>query len=95
MNGWMTVSLKVARILTVCVAIMLLLNAWGLFDFWNWLHNGGGSRDILLFSRRGWTLLASLIENRLVSDVHGRPLRPPLLTLCHALAVISPICLSS
>lgn len=28
-NGWMTVSLKVARILTVCVAIMLLLNAWG------------------------------------------------------------------
>jgi hypothetical protein len=25
----------VARILTVCVAIMLLLSAWGLFDFWN------------------------------------------------------------
>ncbi len=26
-NGWLSVSLKVARILTVCVAIMLLLNA--------------------------------------------------------------------
>ena len=82
-NGWMTVSLKVARILTVCVAIMLLLNAWGLFDFWNWLHNGAGEKTvdilirialILFFSAVGWTLLASLIENRLVSDVHGRPL---------------------
>lgn len=40
----MSVSLKVARILTVCVAIMLLLNAWSLFDFWNWLHNGAGEK---------------------------------------------------
>ena len=101
-NGWMTVSLKVARILTVCVAIMLLLNAWGLFDFWNWLHNGAGEKTvdilirialILFFSAVGWTLLASLIENRLVSDVHGRPLPSArartLLTLCrNALAVI-------
>jgi hypothetical protein len=46
----MSVSLKVARILTVCVAIMLLLNAWSLFDFWNWLHNGAGEKtvDILI-----------------------------------------------
>lgn len=101
-NGWISVSLKVARILTVCVAIMLLLNAWGLFDFWNWLHNGAGEKTvdvlirialILFFSAIGWTLLASLIENRLVSDVHGRPLPSArartLLTLCrNALAVI-------
>ena len=91
-----------ARILTFCVAIMLLLNAWGLFDFWNWLHNGAGEKTvdilirialILFFSAVGWTLLASLIENRLVSDVHGRPLPSArartLLTLCrNALAVI-------
>ncbi|HIE5388635.1 TPA: mechanosensitive channel protein [Enterobacter cancerogenus] len=101
-NGWMSVSLKVARILTVCVAIMLLLNAWGLFDFWNWLHNGAGEKTvdilirialILFFSAVGWTLLASLIENRLVSDIHGRPLPSArartLLTLFrNALAVI-------
>lgn len=29
---------------------MLLLNAWSLFDFWNWLHNGAGEKtvDILI-----------------------------------------------
>lgn len=47
----------------------------------------------MFFSAVGWTLLASLIENRLVSDVHGRPLPSArartLLTLCrNALAVI-------
>ncbi|HDR2794793.1 MULTISPECIES: mechanosensitive channel protein [Enterobacter] len=101
-NGWASVSLKVARILTVCIAVMLLLNAWGLFDFWNWLHNGAGEKTvdilirialILFFSAVGWTLLASLIENRLVSDIHGRPLPSArartLLTLFrNALAVI-------
>ena len=101
-NGWASVSLKVARILTVCVAVMLLLNACGLFDFWNWLHNGAGEKTvdilirialILFFSAVGWTLLASLIENRLVSDIHGRPLPSArartLLTLFrNALAVI-------
>ena len=101
-NSWLSTSLKVARILTVCVSIMLLLNAWGLFDFWNWLHNGTGEKTvdilirialILFFSAVGWTLLASLIENRLVSDIHGRPLPSArartLLTLFrNALAVI-------
>ncbi|MDY1036459.1 mechanosensitive channel protein [Lelliottia sp. CFBP8978] len=101
-NGWISASLKVARILTVCVAIMLMLSAWGLFDFWNWMHNGAGEKTvdilirialILFFSAIGWTLLASLIENRLVSDIHGRPLPSArartLLTLFrNALAVI-------
>ena len=102
LNGWISVSLKVARFLTVCVAIMLLLSAWGLFDFWNWLHNGAGEKTvdilirialILFFSAIGWTILASLIENRLASDIHGRPLPSArartLLTLFrNALAVV-------
>jgi len=101
-NGWISASLKLARILTVCIAIMLLLSAWSLFDFWNWMHNGAGEKTvdilirialILFFSAIGWTLLASLIENRLVSDIHGRPLPSArartLLTLFrNALAVI-------
>ena len=101
-NGWLSASLKMARILVVCVAIMLLLNAWGLFDFWNWLHNGAGEKTvdilirialILFFSAVGWTVLASLIENRLSSDIHGRPLPSArtrtLLTLFrNALAVV-------
>lgn len=101
-NGWLSASLKMARILVVCVAIMLLLNAWGLFDFWNWLHNGAGEKTvdilirialILFFSAVGWTVLASLIENRLASDIHGRPLPSArtrtLLTLFrNALAVV-------
>lgn len=102
LNGWISVSLKVARFLTVSVAIMLLLSAWGLFDFWNWLHNGAGEKTvdilirialILFFSAIGWTILASLIENRLASDIHGRPLPSArartLLTLFrNALAVV-------
>lgn len=101
-NGWLSASLKVARILTVCIAVMLLLSAWSLFDFWNWMQNGAGEKTvdilirialILFFSAIGWTLLASLIENRLVSDIHGRPLPSArartLLTLFrNALAVI-------
>lgn len=48
---------------------------------------------ILFFSAVGWTILASLIENRLASDIHGRPLPSArtrtLLTLFrNALAVI-------
>ncbi len=50
LNGWLSAALKTARILTVCVAVMLLLSAWGLFDFWNWLQNGAGQKtvDILI-----------------------------------------------
>ncbi len=44
LNGWISASLKAARILTVCVAIMLLLSARGLFDFREWLHNDAGQK---------------------------------------------------
>lgn len=102
LNGWVSASLKLARILTVCVAIMLLLNAWNLFDMWTWLTKGAGEKTvdilirivlILFFSAVGWTLLASLIENRLASDMHGRPMpgarTRTLLTLFrNALAVV-------
>ena len=83
LNGWISATLKVARILTVCVAIMLLMSAWNLFDFGRWLHGEMGQKVIdvlirisliLFFSAVGWTLLASLIENQLASDHHGRPL---------------------
>ncbi|WP_105630228.1 mechanosensitive channel protein [Cronobacter dublinensis] len=102
LNGWISVSLKLARILTVCVSVMLLMNAWGLFDFWAWLTVGAGEKTvdilirislILFFSAVGWTVLASLIESRLASDIHGRPMPSArtrtLLTLFrNALAVI-------
>ncbi|KFC02011.1 potassium efflux system protein/small-conductance mechanosensitive channel [Trabulsiella guamensis ATCC 49490] len=102
LNGWISASLKFARFLVVCVAIMMLLSAWGLFDFWQWLHYGAGEKTvdilirialILFFSAVGWTVLASLIENRLASDIHGRPLPSArtrtLLTLFrNALAVV-------
>ena len=70
--------------------------------FWQWMHNGSGQKrwgcadsyraDPLLLGD-GWTLLASLIENRLASDIHGRPLPSArartLLTLFrNALAVV-------
>lgn len=102
LNGWLSATLKTARFLVVCATIMLLLNAWGLFDVWQWLTYGAGEKTvdilirialILFFSAVGWTLLASLIENRLASDIHGRPLPSArtrtLLTLFrNALAVV-------
>jgi small-conductance mechanosensitive channel len=102
LNGWLSASMKAARILIVCATVLLLLNAWGLFDFWYWLTYGAGEKAvdiiirialILFFSAVGWTVLASIIENRLASDIHGRPLPSArtrtLLTLFrNALAVV-------
>jgi len=101
-NGWISVMLKLARILTVFAVCLLLLNAWNLFDLWHWLTVGAGVKMvdviirivmILFFSAVGWTLLASLIESRLASDSHGRPMPSArtrtLLTLFrNALAVV-------
>lgn len=101
-NAWCSTLLKLARILTVFAVGLLLLNAWHLFDLWHWLTVGAGEKTvdiiirvlvILLFSAVGWTLLASLIESRLASDSHGRPMpgarTRTLLTLFrNALAVV-------
>lgn len=101
-NGWISVMLKLARTLTVFAVSLLLLNAWNLFDLWHWLTVGAGVKMvdviirivmILFFSAVGWTLLASLIESRLASDSHGRPMPSArtrtLLTLFrNALAVV-------
>lgn len=101
-NGWIAIMLKLARILTVFAVSLLLLHAWNLFDLWHWLTEGAGVKLvdiiirivlILFFSAVGWTLLASMIENRLASDSHGRPMPSArtrtLLTLFrNALAVI-------
>ncbi|MBP2170520.1 small-conductance mechanosensitive channel [Erwinia toletana] len=101
-NAWVSALLKLARIITVFAVTLLLLNAWHLFDLWHWLTVGAGEKMvdvlirilmILLFSAAGWTLLASLIESRLASDSHGRPMpgarTRTLLTLFrNALAVV-------
>lgn len=101
-NGWVSAMLKLARVITVFAVTLLLLNAWNLFDLWHWLTVGAGEKlvdmlirivVILFFSAVGWTLLASMIESRLASDSHGRPMPSArartLLTLCrNALAVI-------
>lgn len=101
-NGWVSAMLKLARVITVFAVTLLLLNAWNLFDLWHWLTVGAGEKlvDILIrivvilfFSAVGWTLLASMIESRLASDSHGRPMPSArartLLTLFrNALAVI-------
>lgn len=101
-NGWVSAMLKLARVITVFAITLLLLNAWNLFDLWHWLTVGAGEKlvDILIrivmilfFSAVGWTLLASMIESRLASDSHGRPMPSArartLLTLFrNALAVI-------
>ncbi|WP_249221637.1 MULTISPECIES: mechanosensitive channel protein [unclassified Pantoea] len=101
-NDWVKALLKLARVITVFATLLLLLNAWNLFDLWHWLTLGAGQKMvdvlirivmILLLSAIGWTLLASLIESRLASDSHGRPMpsarRRTLLTLFrNALAVV-------
>lgn len=101
-NDWVKAMLKLARIIVVFATLLLLLNAWNLFDLWHWLTVGAGEKMvdvlirivmILLLSAIGWTVLASLIESRLASDSHGRPMPSArtrtLLTLFrNALAVV-------
>lgn len=101
-NDWVKALLKLARVITVFATLLLLLNAWNLFDLWHWLTLGAGQKMvdvmirivmIVLLSAIGWTLLASLIESRLASDSHGRPMPSArtrtLLTLFrNALAVV-------
>ncbi|MDY0925186.1 mechanosensitive channel protein [Enterobacter sp. CFBP8995] len=101
-NDWVKALLKLARVVTVFATLLLLLNAWNLFDLWHWLTLGTGQKmvDVLirivmivLLPAIGWTLLASLIESRLASDSHGRPMPSArtrtLLTLFrNALAVV-------
>ena len=101
-NDWVRALLKLARVVTVFATLLLLLNAWNLFDLWHWLTVGAGEKlvDVLirivmivLLSAIGWTVLASLIESRLASDSHGRPMPSArtrtLLTLFrNALAVV-------
>lgn len=102
LNGWLSTALSVARILAVCIAMILLLNAWGLFGFWNQPYYGVREKavgilvriaPILSFSAIGWVILTSLIENRLASDIHGHPLpsartRIPPTLFRNALAVV-------
>ncbi|MBP2197026.1 mechanosensitive channel protein [Pantoea cypripedii] len=101
-NDWVKALLKLARVITVFATLLSLLNAWNLFDLWHWLTFGAGQKMvdvmirivmIVLLSAIGWTLLASLIESRLASDSHGRPMPSArtrtLLTLFrNALAVV-------
>ncbi|MDF7657441.1 mechanosensitive channel protein [Erwiniaceae bacterium L1_54_6] len=101
-NDWVKALLKLARVITVFATLLMLLNAWNLFDLWHWLTFGAGQKMvdvmirivmIVLLSAIGWTLLASLIESRLASDSHGRPMPSArtrtLLTLFrNALAVV-------
>ncbi len=101
-NVYVSSALKICRVLVVFAVMLLLLDAWHLFDLGDWLSGNIGARVIdallrifiiLIFSALGWTLLASIIENRLATDFHGRP-QPSartrtLLTLFrNALAVI-------
>ncbi len=60
----------------------VVVERMGLFDFWNWLQNGGAEnrrypdpyRTHSFFSAVGWTVCRQFDRNRLVSDIHGRPL---------------------
>ncbi|WP_255557022.1 mechanosensitive channel protein [Sodalis sp. dw_96] len=81
-NVYVSSALKVCRVLVVFSVMLLLLDAWHLFNLGDWLKGNFGARlvdallrifIILIFSALGWTLLASIIENRLTTDAHGRP----------------------
>lgn len=101
-NSWIKALLKLARVVTVFATLLMLLSAWNLFDLWYWVTQGAGQKMvdvlirivvILLLSAVGWTVLASVIESRLASDSHGRPMPSArtrtLLTLFrNALAVV-------
>ncbi|WP_440939694.1 hypothetical protein, partial [Escherichia coli] len=67
-------------------AVMLLLSAWGLFDFWNWLQHGAGQKTVdiliriallLFFSALCLTVLPRFFANPPASWIPFPPLPPP------------------
>ncbi len=85
LNGWLSGALKNRAHVGCLCGGHAAAQRLGLIRFLELASPGAGektvdetwlsaSRLILFFSAVGWTVLASLIENRLASDIHGRPL---------------------
>ncbi|MDH2432034.1 mechanosensitive channel protein [Pokkaliibacter sp. MBI-7] len=73
-NSYVPAALKVIRLLLLATVIMLVMNAWSLFDTLSWLNSEEGIRlvstivhvaVILVISALVWLVAASLIEHRL------------------------------
>lgn len=77
LNAYVPIVYNVVRTIIVLVAVLFVLDAWGMFDFSAWyastagqnlLSTGANVAVILLLSLGVWVSLASLIEHRLNSD---------------------------
>ncbi|MGC3873848.1 mechanosensitive channel protein [Halomonas sp. GXIMD04776] len=83
LNAYIPTFLKVIRTLILIAVVMLVFNAWGLFDLAAWYATDAGYNtiskliDIILIlavAAALWIILASLIEHRLNADTgRGEP----------------------
>lgn len=73
-NSYVPVMLKALRLLTIAVVLLVVLDAWYVFDLSAWLSSDSGQATInmivhigivLLISSLAWSIIASVIEGRL------------------------------
>lgn len=76
-NSYTPATLKTLRLLILIVVTLVVLDAWKAFDLTGWLSSENGRAAVTLvfrvlivlaFSALTWTVLASVIENRLGSS---------------------------
>ena len=79
LNAYVPKALHVIRALISIAVVLLVLDAWHAFSLTAWLTSSGGARIIgtlldvgfvLFMSIMAWTLMASIIDNRLKGE-HG------------------------
>ncbi|MCG5530352.1 mechanosensitive ion channel [Halorhodospira halochloris] len=101
LNSYIPIALKAVRALIIVTVLALLLDAWGLLDFFAWIRSEAGLNIIgivvsvglvLIAAIAAWIVAASWIEHRLNPEVgKGKPTarEQTLLTLFrNALAVV-------
>jgi len=76
-NAYAPILVRAARLLVLLSVLLVVLDAWRVFDLTSWVSSDQGTRLIavvvqilivLLVALLVWTLVASLIEHRLGSD---------------------------
>ena len=101
LNSYVPATLQAIRIAVFIIVLLVVLDAWRIFDLSLWLSSSQGQAAIntilrvaiiLLIAAATWTILASIIEHRLSSS-HGKRLptereKTLLMLFRNALAIV-------
>lgn len=97
LNAYVPAAIKGLRLVILILVTLVVLDAWHAFDLGAWLQSTGGREFIAVLLRvgvivaiavLGWTVIASLIENRLGTNNQPSEREKTLLMLFRNAAVV-------